>query len=86
LNTPSTPVATDPLAESEITSKPQPVAWRPKAWRRQFDPEMPHSTFYGEVERRLIDIVKAGSASWVTTPHREYLRRRQAFNDAKAAA
>ena len=74
------------LTESEIASKPQPVAWRPRAWCGEFKPRMADSTFYLEVSRGLIDITKAGRASWVTTPHREYLRRRQAFDSAKDAA
>jgi len=65
--------------------QPAYAGWRPKSWRDGFSPAMPHSTFYGEVRLGLIDIVKVGTASLVTTSHSEYLRRRQAFNEARTA-
>jgi hypothetical protein len=76
-----------PSSEIESGETPihtDPVARRPREWRRQFDPEMAHTTFYAEVNLGLIDTLKVGTATWVTTPPREYLARRRAMNAAKA--
>jgi hypothetical protein len=71
------------MASTETDSATrEPVAWRIKAWRHQFDPPKAHSTFYAEVNRGLIDTVKCGRATLVTTSPREYLARLRAFNQA----
>jgi hypothetical protein len=75
------------MQPEEVETGPGPtglqiVAWRKRVWCGQFDPPMANTTFYSEVSLELIDIVKVGSASWVTTTSADYLRRRQAFNEA----
>jgi hypothetical protein len=55
-----------------VGSEPDPVAWRPKAWRRQVG-GMSNSKLYGEIGAGRIETVKMGSATLIVTPPRQYI-------------
>jgi hypothetical protein len=73
---------------SATISKPSPVAWRPRAWRRIIP--IGHTKLYEEIARGAVQIVKVGEATLITTSPEQYLaslpRGLGSTNSARAVA
>ena len=68
------------MAKTDAVATHEPAAWRPKDWLRKVP--FGRTTLYLEVKAGRVKVVKAGSATLITTSPREYLAARR---DERAA-